>query len=60
MATVTFDNITRRYPGTERRRRCHRPRQPAYAPRKGERIHLRIQPGEVHPFSATTGDRLPT
>ncbi len=33
---------------------------PRTPPAKGERIHLRIQPGEVHPFSATTGDRLPT
>jgi multiple sugar transport system ATP-binding protein len=32
---------------------------PRTPPAKGERIRLRIQPGEVHAFSTTTGDRLP-
>jgi len=32
---------------------------PRTPPAKGEQIHLRIRPGEVHPFSTTTGDRLP-
>lgn len=31
------------------------PRQP---PAKGERVHLRIRPGEVHVFSVKTGERL--
>ena len=32
---------------------------PARPPGKGERVHLRIQPGKEHLFSATTGRRLP-
>jgi multiple sugar transport system ATP-binding protein len=32
---------------------------PRTPPAKGERLHLRIHPGEVHVFSAKTGDRLP-
>jgi multiple sugar transport system ATP-binding protein len=32
---------------------------PARPPAKGERVHLRIQPGKEHLFSATTGRRLP-
>ncbi|MGH3516475.1 MAG: ABC transporter ATP-binding protein [Haloechinothrix sp.] len=31
---------------------------PRTPPAKGERIHLRIRPGEVHVFSAKTGERL--
>jgi multiple sugar transport system ATP-binding protein len=32
---------------------------PAGPPAKGERVHLRIQPGKQHVFSAKTGLRLP-
>jgi multiple sugar transport system ATP-binding protein len=32
---------------------------PGHPPVKGERVHLRIQPGKAHLFSATTGERLP-
>jgi multiple sugar transport system ATP-binding protein len=32
---------------------------PVAPPAKGERVHLRIQPGKEHLFSATTGQRLP-
>lgn len=32
---------------------------PARPPAKGERVHLRIQPGKEHLFSAATGERLP-
>jgi len=31
---------------------------PRTPPAKGERLHLRVHPGEVHVFSATTGARL--
>jgi multiple sugar transport system ATP-binding protein len=33
---------------------------PSRPPAKGEQVHLRIQPGREHVFSATTGRRLPT
>ncbi len=33
---------------------------PARPPAKGERVHLRIQPGKEHVFSPSTGRRLPT
>jgi multiple sugar transport system ATP-binding protein len=33
---------------------------PARPPEKGERVHLRIQPGREHLFSASSGRRLPT
>jgi multiple sugar transport system ATP-binding protein len=33
---------------------------PSRPPAKGARVHLRIQPGKEHLFSATTGRRLPT
>jgi multiple sugar transport system ATP-binding protein len=33
---------------------------PASPPAKGARVHLRIQPGKEHLFSATTGQRLPS
>jgi multiple sugar transport system ATP-binding protein len=32
---------------------------PARPPAKGERVHLRIQPGKEHVFSPSTGRRLP-
>ena len=32
---------------------------PAHPPVKGERLHLRIQPGKEHLFSPSTGRRLP-
>jgi multiple sugar transport system ATP-binding protein len=32
---------------------------PASPPEKGARVHLRIQPGAEHLFSAKTGQRLP-
>jgi multiple sugar transport system ATP-binding protein len=32
---------------------------PRTPPAKGQRIHLRIQPGEAHVFSSLTGQRLP-
>jgi multiple sugar transport system ATP-binding protein len=32
---------------------------PARPPAKGERVHLRIQPGKEHVFSPETGQRLP-
>jgi multiple sugar transport system ATP-binding protein len=31
---------------------------PRVPPRKGDRVHFRIRPGETHVFSATTGQRL--
>ena len=33
---------------------------PSRPPAKGEQVHLRIQPGKEHLFSAATGRRLPT
>src|SRR3954468_15545815 len=33
---------------------------PSRPPAKGEQVHLRIQPGKTHLFSATTGQRLPS
>ena len=33
---------------------------PARPPAKGERVHLRIQPGKEHLFSPSTGRRIPT
>jgi multiple sugar transport system ATP-binding protein len=33
---------------------------PARPPAKGERVHLRIQPGKEHLFSPSTGRRLPS
>jgi multiple sugar transport system ATP-binding protein len=33
---------------------------PARPPAKGERVHLRIQPGKEHLFSASSGLRLPS
>jgi multiple sugar transport system ATP-binding protein len=32
---------------------------PARPPAKGERVHLRIQPGKEHLFSPSTGRRIP-
>ncbi|MCW2509575.1 MAG: transporter related protein, partial [Modestobacter sp.] len=32
---------------------------PAHPPVKGQRVHLRIQPGKEHVFSVATGERLP-
>jgi multiple sugar transport system ATP-binding protein len=34
--------------------------EPTRPPAKGERVHLRIQPGQEHLFSVATGRRLPT
>jgi multiple sugar transport system ATP-binding protein len=34
--------------------------EPSRPPAKGERVHLRIQPGQEHVFSAATGARLPS
>lgn len=33
---------------------------PHSAPAKGERVHLRVRPNQVHPFSTSTGERLAT
>jgi multiple sugar transport system ATP-binding protein len=33
---------------------------PAHPPVKGQRVHLRIQPGKEHLFSVATGERLPS
>jgi multiple sugar transport system ATP-binding protein len=33
--------------------------EPTRPPAKGERVHLRIQPGQEHLFSVATGQRLP-
>src|SRR3954467_1358602 len=33
---------------------------PSRPPAKGDQVHLRIQPGKAHLFSATTGQRLPS
>jgi multiple sugar transport system ATP-binding protein len=33
---------------------------PSRPPAKGDRVHLRIQPGKEHLFSVTSGQRLPT
>jgi multiple sugar transport system ATP-binding protein len=33
---------------------------PASPPAKGDRVHLRIQPGKEHLFSPSTGERLPS
>ena len=43
--------------GSEARRIIARV-DPGHPPVKGERVHLRIQPGKEHLFSATTGKRL--
>jgi multiple sugar transport system ATP-binding protein len=33
---------------------------PRTPPAKGQRVHLRIRPGEQHIFSTQTGNRLPS
>ncbi|MFI0219351.1 hypothetical protein [Streptomyces lydicus] len=75
MTTVSFEKITRCYPGADRPAVdalrldiLAGPRtgadvvarvDPRTPPRKGERITLRLRPDSTYFFSASTGERLP-